>query len=121
MSERVAEALQVEPAAAALMVARGSREVPGGWTWSADPRVRHFHTQKMSDSDVDHLLADYDGQILVIVGRHGAHWFRSTLDARVDGAPNLTVAEVPGGHHLHLEAGLDEAVALIRRHLRADG
>ena len=47
---------------------------------------------------------------LVIVARDGDRWYRNEVDARRAKHPNLTVVEMDGPHHIHLEPGYVDTV-----------
>ena len=103
MAERVAEATGQSLHSAALLVARGTREVVDGFMWQSDPRVRWGDTLRVADEQLDGILARYEGRILIVAAQEGAKWYRESVTPRCARFANMTMVEVPGNHHLHMD------------------
>lgn len=115
MAERVAKATGQSVASAKLLVARGSKQVEGGFVWRSDARVRWSDTLRVSNEQVDGILTRYPGQVLVIAAKDGSNWYRATIASRLGRFPNLQRIELPGNHHLHMDEDTATPVAAAIR------
>ncbi|MFZ8890922.1 MAG: alpha/beta fold hydrolase, partial [Pseudomonadales bacterium] len=122
MAERVTEATDQSLAAASELVARGHHAVEGGVTWRTDPRIRFATPLRITERQLDELMAQSTAPALLIAATQGDRWYRGGLERRQEHHPNLTVLEMPGPHHLHLEPTHVDAVAkAIRAFLGEQG
>jgi len=122
MAERVTQATDQSLAAAAELVARGHHAVEGGVTWRTDPRIRFATPLRITERQLDELMAQSTAPALLIAATQGDRWYRGGLERRREHHPNLTVLEMPGPHHLHLEPTHVDAVAkAIRAFLGEQG
>jgi pimeloyl-ACP methyl ester carboxylesterase len=118
MVRRVTEATDQSWAAAASLVARGHRTVPGGFTWRTDPRIRFQTPLRNGPGQIDELMRRSTSPALLIVANSGDRWYRDEVEARQAQHPNLKVAFLDGPHHVHLEPDhYREVAALVRRFL----
>lgn len=111
MATRVTQATDQSLEAAATLVARGHRVVDGGVTWRTDPRIRFATPLRSSARQLDALMEATTAPTLLLVARQGDRWYRGGLERRARHHPHLTVEEMDGRHHLHLEADTAAAVA----------
>jgi pimeloyl-ACP methyl ester carboxylesterase len=118
MVTRVTQATDQSAAAARELVERGHKPVAGGYTWRTDPRIRFNTPLRMPTEQIDELMRRTTAPGLLIVARQGDRWYRSEVEARKASHPDLTVVEMDGPHHIHLEPDHCETVAgLIRSFL----
>ncbi|MDX1605510.1 MAG: alpha/beta fold hydrolase [Candidatus Competibacterales bacterium] len=89
--------------AARVLVERGTRAVAGGRVWRSDPRLRRASPWYTTEEQVRALLRAIPAPVLLIRARDGLLIRRPSLAGRLDEVENLTVVELAGGHHLHLE------------------
>lgn len=89
--------------AARVLAERGIRSVPGGVTWRSDPRLLRTSPSYLTEEQVRALLAAIRTPTLLVRARDGFLRKRPSLAGRLSMVPTLDVAELPGGHHLHLE------------------
>lgn len=116
MAQRVTEATDQSLDAASMLVARGHKVVDGGVTWRTDPRIRFPTPSRMSTQQVNTLVSRADVASLLLVAQQGDEWYRGEVDERSEHHPQLTVKELPGPHHIHLEP---EYVAPVIEEVRA--
>ncbi len=93
------------------MVARNLREVPGGVTWRWDPRLRAMSPYRLSEEQVEAFLKRIRCPALAVRARNGLSfdaWQRRSRHASI---ADLTVVDVDGGHHAHLDS--PEIVAAV--------
>jgi pimeloyl-ACP methyl ester carboxylesterase len=114
MIRRVTAATDQSWDAAATLVARGHRQVRGGYTWRTDPRIRFRTPQRMSDDQLDALMARSSAPSLLIVAQQGDRWYRPGIARRAQYHPALAVEQLDGPHHLHLEAQVSRVAEKIR-------
>jgi pimeloyl-ACP methyl ester carboxylesterase len=94
--------------AASLLVERGLREVPGGFSWRADPRLRHHPAMLYTEEQVHTFLRRIRSSTLFVFAEQGWGFPPGSVEARVQSVPDARLAKLPGRHHLHL----DEAPAV---------
>jgi len=111
MVARVTQATDQSAAAARELVQRGHKSVAGGYTWRTDPRIRFNTPLRMPTEQIDELISRTTAPALLIVARQGDRWYRSEVGAREAKHPDLTVVEMDGPHHIHLEPDHCETVA----------
>mmetsp|Transcript_15962 Transcript_15962/g.62358 ORF Transcript_15962/g.62358 Transcript_15962/m.62358 type:complete len:303 (-) Transcript_15962:33-941(-) len=95
---------QLTEASARRLVERGSELVPGGYTFSHDARLRGPSLSYMTEDQVLAFVARITCPVLVIWA--ATRWYK--LDdkrnrVREQTFPNVTVVNVEGNHHVHLE------------------
>lgn len=111
MVTRVTAATDQSADAARELVARGHMRVDGGYTWRTDPRIRFATPLRLTTEQIDELMRRTTAPALLIVARAGDRWYRGEVSARQAVHPHLTVVEMDGPHHIHLEPGHCGAVA----------
>ncbi|WP_323750842.1 alpha/beta hydrolase [Marinobacter sp.] len=107
----------LSPEAATTLVPRNMREHPDGFVWRTDARLRHPTALMMTEEQVQASLSELSVPTLFIRARQGLLAGRQDLDKRVELIPDLTVAEVPGGHHCHLDGDTAPVASAIKRFL----
>jgi pimeloyl-ACP methyl ester carboxylesterase len=104
-----------------LIARRNLKPCEGGFTWSTDPRLRGASAAKMTRAQVDAMLAALPRKTLLLMAERGlaatAPGRFGTLAGR---SPDLILEEVPGGHHFHMQEGVDTLAARITRFLDED-
>ncbi len=104
-----------------LIARRNLRPCEGGFTWSTDPRLRGASAAKMTRAQVDTMLAGLPRKTLLLMADDGlaaTHPKRfGTFAGRI---PDVILEEVPGGHHFHMQEGVDTLAARITRFLDED-
>jgi pimeloyl-ACP methyl ester carboxylesterase len=89
--------------AARALVERGLVEVPGGWSWAADPRLQLPSPAPMSEAQVQAVLAAIVQPMLVLAaGDPDPRLPRLNIEARRACVAHARFEQLSGGHHLHL-------------------
>ncbi len=104
----------LSPESAALLVERGTREVPGGVTWSTDPRLRQVSPMRYTEEQVRAFLSRISAPTLLLWATDGWPFAPEVMTGRIACIPDLQVERLEGGHHLHVE-NTTEVAPLIRR------
>ncbi|MDR6937205.1 alpha/beta hydrolase [Luteibacter sp. 3190] len=92
------------------IVARGLREVEGGYSWRSDPRLSRPTAIRLAETQVMALLLGLAAPTSLLLARpHPPYLEPEALQIRIDCVDDIRVTHMDGGHHLHLEH--PEAVA----------
>ncbi len=98
---------------ARLLVERGVRAVEGGHVWCSDPRLTIPTAVRMTDAQVDALVAGIECPTRVIYADPPQPYLPEparSLRARL--LPDGELVVLPGGHHLHMEQPAEVAAAI---------
>jgi pimeloyl-ACP methyl ester carboxylesterase len=120
MVERVMRATDQSRDAAAALVARGHKAVPGGFTWRTDPRIRFRSPHGMTSDQVDVLMRQTRAPSLLIMADQGDRWYRDGVERWRRSNAHLRVKSLAGPHHLHLEQQAPDVATLIREFFTLD-
>ncbi len=118
MVTRVTQATDQSRDAAGILVARGHKTVPGGFTWRTDPRIRFRSPHATSQAEVDLLMQHSQGPALLIQADAGDKWYWEAIPGYLAQHPDLRLVTLPGPHHIHLEAQAPQVLALVREFLQ---
>ncbi|EFF45013.1 hydrolase [Xanthomonas citri pv. aurantifolii str. ICPB 11122] len=103
---------QLTEPAARLLVERGVRVVEGGYSWCSDPRLTLPTAVRMTEAQIDVLLASIVCPTQAIFATPAQPYFPDALrDHRVAMMRDARLQLLPGTHHVHMEA--PEAVAAV--------
>jgi pimeloyl-ACP methyl ester carboxylesterase len=106
---------------AELIARRNLKACEGGYTWSTDPRLRGASAAKMTRAQVDSMLAALPPKTLLLMAQQGlAATHPKRFDTLAGSNPNVVLEEVPGGHHFHMQEGVDTLADRITRFLDED-
>ena len=107
----------LDPEAARLLVARGTRpaDPPAeGVVWRSDPRLRELSPMRVTEEHIRAFLRRVSCPTLVIRARQGMPFDEQLLRGRLSCLAGAELAELDGGHHLHLRDPGPVAEALRR-------
>ena len=108
---------QLSQANARLLVERGVRAVPGGYSWCSDPRLMLPTAVRMSEAQIDNLLHAIQCPTQVIYATPAQTYYPEPLRSeRLRHLRDGRLAELPGNHHVHMESPA-EVAAVIRAFL----
>ncbi|MEM9256150.1 MAG: alpha/beta fold hydrolase [Pseudomonadota bacterium] len=99
------------------MVPRSLKPCEGGVTWSHDPRLQAASLAKMTERQVEAVLAALDMPVMLLMAddrAESAARLRAFAEAHVD---SILVREVSGGHHFHMEEGVSSVAQLLQSFL----
>ncbi|MDH2436085.1 alpha/beta hydrolase [Pokkaliibacter sp. MBI-7] len=88
--------------AADRLIERGVSVSDKGLKWSHDPRLRES-TKRMTEEEVISVLAGLSMPVHLLLGDQGNIKLWPVMAQRRAVISHLQVAQLPGGHHLHLE------------------
>lgn len=104
---------------------RGAREAPGGGggvCFTHDPRLSAPSLHYMTEEQVRALLRAYRGPALLVEASEGLQFPGESKERRTMKELDLSVVQLAGGHHLHIDPDTRAATARVvldfmRRHL----
>jgi len=113
IAERAGGFSPVTPEAAAMLATRALAEVPGGWQWQADQRLKAGSeirlTREQAGAFVDRVTAP---AIAILAGQ--SPFADLPVYAEMLGRfRDIEVHRIAGRHHLHLEGAASEIAALL--------
>lgn len=96
-----------------LLVARGLRAVDGGHTWSSDPRLTLPTLVRMTEAQVEALVAGIACPVRAIFANPAQPYLPDGLRrSRTRLLPAGEIVVMPGGHHLHMQQPAEVAAAI---------
>ena len=96
-----------------LLVTRGVRAVPGGFTWSSDPRLMLPSLMRHTREQVDDLLAAITCPTLAVFAEPAQPYLPDDeRRRRIRLLPQGRLLTLPGGHHLHMQQPAPVAAAV---------
>jgi len=103
---------QLSEPSARLLVERGVRAVPGGYSWGSDQRLTLPTAVRMTEDQIDVLVAAIECPTLVIFATPAQPYFPEPLRTRrTQLLRNGQLHVLDGTHHLHME--MPDAVAAL--------
>ena len=115
---RVREEQGLSASAARLIAARNLKPSGDGYSWSMDPRLRGASAVKMTPEQVDAMLGSLPEPTLLLMAERGLSITNPGKFAPLaERIPGVLLETVPGGHHFHLEEGVDKLGLRIVRFL----
>lgn len=107
------KANQLSEPAARLLVERGVKPVEGGHVWSSDPRLTLPTPQRLSEAQIEHLVAGIECPTQVIYADPPQSYFPEPLRSRRAALlPHGSLQVIEGTHHLHMEDPASVAAAI---------
>lgn len=95
---------QLSESCARLLVERGVMPVEGGYSWCSDPRLMLPTAMRLSEAQIDNLLAAIECPTQVIYATPAQSYYPEPLRSeRIRLLRDGRLAVFPGTHHLHME------------------
>ncbi|AOY87568.1 alpha/beta hydrolase [Marinobacter salinus] len=107
----------LSPEAALTLIPRNMKPCGEGYVWRTDPRLRHPSPLMMSEEQVLASLKAIRTPTLFVRAEKGLLSYKRGLDERADIIDTLEVAQVPGGHHCHLDGNTRPASDAVKNFL----
>ena len=96
-----------------LLVERGVMQVEGGFVWSSDPRLTLPTMTRMTENQVENLVAGISCPTKVIFAEPAQPYLPDDLRRRRAALlPRGELVVMPGGHHLHMNQPAAVAAAI---------
>jgi pimeloyl-ACP methyl ester carboxylesterase len=117
IAERAAGFSKVTPPAAEVLARRSLREVPGGYQWHADQRLKAQSELRLTAEHARAFARRVTAPVLLLLATESPFADRPLYRELPSLLPNVEVDRVVGGHHCHLEGGERAIAERIRRFL----
>jgi pimeloyl-ACP methyl ester carboxylesterase len=105
-------------AAAQLIVERNLRSSGNGFTWTTDARLHGASAVKLTAAQSRAVFEALTMPTLLLLADEGVGRHQEAVDAARASVGDLLVEQVVGGHHFHMEPGVDAVAERIRRFLQ---
>jgi pimeloyl-ACP methyl ester carboxylesterase len=115
IAERAEGFSKVSRAAAAILARRSLREVPGGFQWHADQRLKGSSEILLTADQIGAFVAAVRAPVLMILAEDSPFRGWPIYEEMVGRFAAIEVARLPGSHHFHLEGTEAEIAIRIRR------
>ncbi len=89
--------------AAEILLQRGLIKTETGWQWSTDPRLLLPTPSIMTEEQVLYFLSEITAPTCLIRPNQGYPFPLAKMEKRMNQVKLLSVVELPGSHHIHLE------------------
>jgi pimeloyl-ACP methyl ester carboxylesterase len=107
-------------ASATALARRGLNQFDEGYRWNSDPRLQGASAVKLSEGQNRAILRSLTMPTLLLQPSDGLiQHSDGRLEASKTNIPSLQVEEVPGGHHFHMDAAVEDVAARILAFLAA--
>jgi pimeloyl-ACP methyl ester carboxylesterase len=103
--------------AARLLAERNLHESAEGVEWMTDPRLRGASAVKMTRGQIQAVLAALRMPALLLLAKDTPVQYRDVADWALRFIEELTVLEISGGHHFHMESCAGEVASHLRTFL----
>jgi pimeloyl-ACP methyl ester carboxylesterase len=117
IAERAAGFSKVTLAASEVLARRSLREVPGGYRWHADQRLKAQSELRLTPEHVRAFVRRVTAPVLLLFAAESPFVDRPLYREMPGLFANVQVERVAGGHHCHLEGSEGLIAERIRRFL----
>jgi pimeloyl-ACP methyl ester carboxylesterase len=117
IDERAQGFTKLTTAAAEILARRSLREVPGGFQWHADQRLKGSAEVRLTREHVHAFIGAITAPVLMVLAETSPFGDTDLYKEMIAAFANIEVVRLPGGHHLHLEGAEAEIAARVRRFL----
>jgi pimeloyl-ACP methyl ester carboxylesterase len=117
VDERAQGFTKLTLAAAEILARRSLREVPGGFQWHSDQRLKGTPEVRLTIEHARTFVRSVEAPVLMILAEQSPFGGTSLYKELIQAFRTIEVVTLPGGHHLHLEGAQEEIAALVRRFL----
>lgn len=103
VARRLASATGMQVESARILLRRGLEPSDGRVRWRADPRLRLPSRQRLTEAQVRAFFTAVACPTLVLRANPGMTFDEEVCRARLSWLAGARLAELPGGHHVHLD------------------
>jgi pimeloyl-ACP methyl ester carboxylesterase len=114
ITERAQGFSKVSEAAAEVLAGRSLREVAGGFQWHADKRLKGRSEMRLTADHVRAFVRRVSAPVLLLFAEESPFSRTPFYEQTIPLFQDIEVAHLPGGHHFHLDAAVEEIAARIR-------
>ncbi|MDR3476750.1 MAG: alpha/beta hydrolase [Gammaproteobacteria bacterium] len=95
--------------AAKALVQRGTIQINEGWVWTYDRRLHAVNSTIVYEDELRALLKAIESPVCLIRAKQGVPYPAAVFQGRAESIKQLTIHELPGGHHVHMDNPLPVA------------
>lgn len=106
--------------AALTLIPRNLKPDSGGFIWRTDARLRHPSPLMMTEAQIQSTLEGVQVPTLLVRAEDGLLKNRQGMESRVRAISSLQIANVPGGHHCHLDGDIRPVADAVRNFLEKE-
>ena len=117
IAERAAGFSKVTQGAAEVLARRSLREVPGGFQWHADQRLKAQSELRLTPEQARAFTRRVAAPVLLLFAERSPFVDRPLYREMPKLFADIEVGRIPGGHHFHLEGSETVIAERIRRFL----
>ena len=117
IAERVGGFSPVSTAAAEILARRSLNEVPGGWQWQVDQRLKAGSEFRLTRDQVAAFIDRISAPTLCVLAKESPFAGLPVYQEMLGRFAQLQLHEIAGRHHLHLEGAANEIAAHLLRFL----
>jgi pimeloyl-ACP methyl ester carboxylesterase len=89
--------------AAKALVSRGTIQTEAGWHWTYDKRLRCVGSTLPLEDELRQMLSAIKAPVCLIRALQGIPYPDELYQSRKQYFNELTIHEIPGGHHVHMD------------------
>ena len=119
MAPRLAGPLGLSVTAARVLAERGVAEESNGWYWRLDPRLGGASDVKFSSEHGEAFIGALVCPTLLLLGENSPFRLLPYIRHLAALNPRIQCHEVKGGHHCHMEDGVEEVAEAVGSFLNA--
>ncbi len=116
VAARAAGGAGISREAATMLCRRGLEQRAERWCWRNDARLTLPSLIRLTEDQVLAFIAAIEAPTLLIRARDGLRFDMRKMEQRVAQLRGVTLREIDGGHHLHLESAAREVADAVRAH-----
>lgn len=117
IEERARGFSKVSREAAEILARRSLEELPNGFRWHADQRLKAVSELKLTPDQVRAFAGAVKAPVLMVLADDGPFGHLPLYTQMIELFADIEVVRLPGGHHLHLEDAAGEIAARLRTFL----
>lgn len=99
-------------ASALLLAQRGTLQMEGNYSWSADLRLREVSAYRLSEAQAQQLIEAVQAPALVLMAKQGIELMQQGRQRWQSHYQRLQLHEIDGGHHLHMTHSIEVAAKI---------
>ena len=102
---------------AELLVARGTTEVEGGYSWTTDPKLLKPSFLRFTEAQVESIFSGIVCPAKLIRGESGYFSVYESFKARLGYFQDIEQVSVSGGHHFHMDGDVKRTAEYLNAYL----
>lgn len=103
ITARINGATYIKRSSANILLKRGLKKTEYGWVWATDPRLLLPTPSVMTEDQALYFLSEISAPTCLIRPTEGYPFPLDRMQARMNHVKLLSIIDLPGQHHLHLD------------------